>query len=325
MQNQELAKKFAPILLFHPQEKNFPSDPIKTFQHYAVKNSLRKIFLNKESKQFFPKIIFQIRRVRVDLKNKSSRLKTLIQYWLYYTDNLSQIFQFSRENHEDIFFEWAPLGLHCSDYESVTIELDSSESFVSRIMPFAHGASKWIDVSKDQKTNITLYVALNSHAMYLHPRNISFADNNQFFLGVNHTVFGKQNRLDIVDVVDPETRLGPVMSSVTVTKPSSVKMVIGDPETVALMDLSDDSEMIVKFQKSAWYQYNGPWGQRTQQENIRFPPHYVPHRIKLKMILWISIKLQLTYRFVRNARAPSTPWYRSTWRNIAAENEIHLT
>lgn len=314
--SEELLYRFAPILQFHPQERWFPTSMEETFIHSQRNGKLNRSTIDYNSPQYKAVIISQ-------LKQDSQSKQYYLQYWFYYTWNGCQCFKITQIEEEDetklndIWFEWPPIAEHQSDFETVTLEVNPNGQSIERIMVFSHGESIWRKYDSHLPKRPHLYVALNSHAMYLTEKDISFIDKNKFFdqhvSQIMEWISGGQSKdLDIVDVVEAKHRI--ITSPKYPTRESNS----------LLMDVRDEGILLVQsdhFSGSRdWMNWKGPWGQRTYQQDIKYPPEGVPDRFWYKLILWLAIKSSLANKFVRNVKAGVAPWFRPEWKNIAHEN-----
>jgi len=316
--SEELVHRFAPTLQFHPQERWFPTSMEKTFAHFQKNGKLHHAQIDYNAPQYEPVIISQV-------KQDSVSKRYYIQYWFYYTWNGSQCFHITQATEEgslkynEIWFEWSPIAEHQSDFETVTLEVNPNGQFIERLMVFSHGESIWRRYPSNSSIRPYLYVALNSHAMYLKEKDFSFIDKSKFFdqqvPKLMQWVSGGQNKkLDILDVVDSKHYV--ITSSRHPPKDTD------GPLKPLIMDIRNEKILIVNNNEldSEWMKWRGPWGQRTHQQKIRFPPEGVPDRYWYKLILWLAIKTTLANKFVRNVKAGISPWFRKEWMNVAQEN-----
>ncbi len=312
-----LLYRFAPTLRFHPQERWFPTSMEKTWASVAKNNDLSGSVINNDTPQFEPVVVAQV-------KADSLTNKVYLQYWFYYTWDCSQCFKISQTDGSETWFEWSPIAEHQSDFETVTLELNPNLQQIDRIMAFAHGKSKWekyVPNKVQTEYNPLLYVALNSHAMYLKEKSISYTANNKVFTkyisGLMKFISGgRANNLEIVDVVEARHQI------LTSSKYPNKDVKNQQRKSIQNLDVSKCEIKLIdpSVMNAPWIQWKGTWGQKTNQKDIQFPPEGVHEREWLKAVVGFATRISLTNGFIKNLEAGVAPWFRTEWKNISEEN-----
>ncbi|HEU5102201.1 MAG TPA: Vps62-related protein [Roseiflexaceae bacterium] len=196
----DLIKKYAPVLYFHPQEAYMPTSvdtylahcalvtPANVSQPHTTSVNLDDL-ANAGADAYLQPFGNDLDTVRKgDLKNAHVYVNVVgsaapalyeIQYWFFYAFNGPTTLRFDGTLGLSTDNEAPPLGQHDSDWEHITVRVDSTGAIVA--VYFAqHSSGQWYPPASSSTTNdgfhtlantsqVLVYVAKNTHACYPWP------------------------------------------------------------------------------------------------------------------------------------------------------------
>ena len=193
--DEVIAKKLAPIIYFHPNEKYFPTSMEEFIQNSLLYNEQGNIIgrnmqtiedlikASKNEKFEYLDVRNSFRTGSPNWKNAPIYVRKIegeefieYSYNVLFAFNGCQIFRIKtvkrrtgKKNKKKVRnFEWCNFARHEGDIEHITVRIKKNSGLVLGAFFSAHGAQDWIPAKKLSwsGTHLIAYSALNTHAFY---------------------------------------------------------------------------------------------------------------------------------------------------------------
>lgn len=302
-ENEQLARKFAPILHLHNQEYYLPMDP----EEYFAKPQDQR---NEDFYLSARKTYNAGRQARTVVN--ISEDKTLLQYWFFFPKNgcqgsrvmfrLTGPLNIGKIGLKERVLEICNLAIHEGDWENLTLRLNKEKTKIEMVYLSAHGRGNWLPpeamIMKVDRPYV--YAALNSHAFYA--RDVSFVADTT----ITHDALNGAIGIEWFQIGDSVTH-GSALQRDTSGGQASI-----DFDSQKALLLWDD------FKDKDMAKYGGGWGQPVDGRKILPPPDISVGPIEKILQIAVTAAFQFAPQLKDKSGggSPNSPWARDDWKNF---------